>query len=187
LFLGSRLKRLAEQMQGDVVAVTQGAGVPIQPGQHPLLATLDAYGSKSIGELARAMKMSQPAITKNAAKLADAGLVVIDRTQADGRQRTVSLTSEGQDAIDLAKRTVWPLVAAAVDEVLGGLNGPFIGQIAAIECRLAERSLAERAQAMATEETTDRGASPRGSDAARQARSDTEVRRGKGRRARCPS
>jgi hypothetical protein len=41
LFLGSRLKRLAEQMQGDVMLVTQRAGITIQPGQYPLLAALD--------------------------------------------------------------------------------------------------------------------------------------------------
>jgi len=40
LFLGSRLKRLAEQMQADVVRVSQRAGLPILPGQYPLLATL---------------------------------------------------------------------------------------------------------------------------------------------------
>jgi hypothetical protein len=38
LFLGSRLKRLAEQMQSDVSLVAQRAGLAIQPGQYPLLA-----------------------------------------------------------------------------------------------------------------------------------------------------
>ena len=46
LFLGSRLKRLAEQMQGDVTIVAQRAGLPIQPGQYPLLAALDVQGLK---------------------------------------------------------------------------------------------------------------------------------------------
>ena len=51
LFLGSRLKRLAERMQGDVVRVAERAGLPIQPSQYPLLATLDRYGPLTIGEL----------------------------------------------------------------------------------------------------------------------------------------
>ena len=46
LFLGSRLKRLAEPMQGDVTLVAQRAGIPIQPGQYPLLAGLASMGPR---------------------------------------------------------------------------------------------------------------------------------------------
>jgi DNA-binding MarR family transcriptional regulator/GNAT superfamily N-acetyltransferase len=149
LFLGSRLKRLAEQMQGDVVLVAQHAGIAIQPGQYPLLATLDEYGSKSIGELARAMRMSQPAITKSANRLAAAGLVAFERNDADKRQRTVSLTSAGRIAMDQSRRTVWSLVEAAVKQVTDDLSGPLLDQIAIIEERLATRSLSMRAQTVA--------------------------------------
>ena len=51
LFLGSRLKRLAERMQGDVVRLAERAGLAIQPSQSPLLATLDRLGPRTIGEL----------------------------------------------------------------------------------------------------------------------------------------
>ena len=44
LFLGSRLKRLGERMQAEVIRVAEAAGLPIQPSQYPLLATLDRYG-----------------------------------------------------------------------------------------------------------------------------------------------
>ena len=54
LFLGSRLKRLAERIQGEVSQVSQRAGVTIQPGQLPLLAILSEHGPQSVGELARA-------------------------------------------------------------------------------------------------------------------------------------
>jgi DNA-binding MarR family transcriptional regulator/GNAT superfamily N-acetyltransferase len=147
LFLGSRLKRLAEQMQSDVVLVAHRAGIPIQPGQYPLLVILDEQGPTTIGELARAMRMSQPAITKNAGRLEEAGLVTIGRGDTDRRQSTVSLSPTGQEALDRSKRTVWPLVEAAVKEVLEGLSGPFLNQITTIEERMATRSLNARAQA----------------------------------------
>jgi DNA-binding MarR family transcriptional regulator/ribosomal protein S18 acetylase RimI-like enzyme len=148
LFLGSRLKRLAEQMQNDAVLVAERAGIPILPGQYPLLATLDANGPTTIGDLAKGMRMSQPAITKNAGRLADAGLVAIERNDVDKRQRTVSLTPVGQDALDRSKRMVWPLVEAAVRDITEGLSGDLFDQIAAIEVRLAARSLSEKAQAV---------------------------------------
>ena len=48
LFLGSRLKRLAERMQGEVLSVAAGAGLAIQPSQYSLLATLDRFGPLTI-------------------------------------------------------------------------------------------------------------------------------------------
>jgi DNA-binding MarR family transcriptional regulator/GNAT superfamily N-acetyltransferase len=145
LFLGSRLKRLAEQMQGDVVLVAQRAGIPIQPGQYPLLATLDEYGPQSVGDLARAMGMSQPAITKNANRLLKAGLVEINRFDTDKRQKLVSLSSAGRRALEHSKHAVWPLVEAAVKEVIDDLSGPLLEQIATVEARLAACPLSRRA------------------------------------------
>ena len=81
LFLGSRLKRLAERMQGEVVGIAEGVGLAIQPSQYSLLATLDRYGPLTIGELAQAMELSQPGVTRMAAKLAQMGLVAIDRRE----------------------------------------------------------------------------------------------------------
>lgn len=155
LFLGSRLKRLAEQMQADVTLVAQRAGVPIQPGQYPLLATLDAYGPQTIGELAEAMQMSQPAITKSADRLLKAGLIEVSRQGADRRQKHVSLSAAGRRALELSKREVWPIVEAAVRQVTEGLSGPLLEQIAGVEARLAASPLSSRAAASALAPATD--------------------------------
>jgi DNA-binding MarR family transcriptional regulator/N-acetylglutamate synthase-like GNAT family acetyltransferase len=147
LFLGSRLKRLAERMQGDVIRVAEGAGLAIQPSQYSLLATLDRYGPRTIGELTQAMELSQPAVTRMAAKLAEMGLVSIDRLHKDQRHKTVSLTEAGVADLERSKLYVWPQVEAAVRELLAGLGGPFLDQITAIERLLAEAPLDQRARA----------------------------------------
>jgi DNA-binding MarR family transcriptional regulator/ribosomal protein S18 acetylase RimI-like enzyme len=149
LFLGSRLKRLAEQLQSDAAQITQLAGIPIQSGQYPLLATLDAQGATTIGDLARSMRLSQPAITKTVGKLVESGLAAIDRSDADGRRRTVSLTAAGQAALDQSKQVVWPIVTAAVAQMTDDLSGSLFDQLGQLEQRLAIRSLATRAQHMA--------------------------------------
>ncbi|WP_419729763.1 GNAT family N-acetyltransferase [Lichenicola sp.] len=136
-------------MQTDVLLVAHAAGIPIQPGQYPLLVTLEEQGPMAIGALARAMQMSQPAITKNANRLARSGLVTIDRGETDRRQSTVALSPAGQQALDRSKRKVWPLVEAAVREVLQGLSGSFLDQVAMIEERMEARSLNARARAHA--------------------------------------
>ena len=147
LFLGSRLKRLAEQMQSDVMLVAQRAGVAIQPGQYPVLAALDEHGPQTIGELAQSMRMSQPAMTRAVTRLLDSGLVEVDRGDVDRRQKVVSLSAAGRRMLELSKREVWPLVEAAVKQVTESLSGSLLEQIAELEARLAARPLSRRAAA----------------------------------------
>jgi len=145
LFLGSRLKRLAERMQGDVIHVAERAGLAIQPSQYPLLATLDRYGPQTIGELTEAMELSQPTVTRSVSRLIEMGLVEAGRLHRDQRHKTISLTEAGQAAMAASKAVVWPRIEAAVAQMLEPLSGSFLDQIAAIEDMLARRPLDQRA------------------------------------------
>ena len=147
LFLGSRLKRLAERMQGDVVRVAEHAGLDIQPSQYPLLTSLDLYGPRTIGDLAEALKLSQPTITRSVARLIEMGLVEVSRQQRDQRHKTISLSDAGAKAMMRSKLLVFPRVEAAVLELTDDLHGPLLDQIATLERRLAERPLDQRAHA----------------------------------------
>lgn len=141
LFLGSRLKRLAERLQGDVGVLPERAGLPVQPGHYPLLATLDRYGPLTVGELADALRISQPAVTRTLSRLQDLGLVEARRLGRDQRHKTVSLSVAGRNTVVRSKLLVWPQVEAAVARMLDGLSGPLLDQIATIEARLAELPL----------------------------------------------
>jgi len=148
LFLGSRLKRLAERLQGDVAQVTERAGVPVQPAHYALLGTLDQYGPLTVTELAAAMQISQPAVTRTLSRLLEMGLVESSRVHRDQRHKTISLSTEGRSVLVRSKLLVWPQVETAVMGVLESLSGSFLEQIAAIEASLAERALSQRALAV---------------------------------------
>lgn len=152
LFLGSRLKRLSERLQSDVAHVTERAGVHVQPGHYALLATLDRYGPLTVGELADAMQISQPAVTRTLSRLLEMGLVGSSRIHRDQRHKTISLTAEGMSVLVRSKLLVWPQVEKAVTQVLQGLSGSFLDQIAAIEASLSERALSERALSISAPE-----------------------------------
>lgn len=141
LFLGSRLKRLAERMQADVSRMSIDAGLPIQPSQYPLLATLDRDGPTTVSALAATLGLSQPAITRALANLIALGLIESTHDAIDRRQKRVSLTPAGAAALELAQIIVWPRVEAAVVELLTGLDGPLLDQIASIEQRHAAKPL----------------------------------------------
>jgi DNA-binding MarR family transcriptional regulator/GNAT superfamily N-acetyltransferase len=155
LFLGSRLKRLAERMQADAAKVIAHAGLPIQPAQFPLLAAIDRYGPMSVGDAVDALRVSQPAVTRSLTSLVGLGLLETTRTAKDQRQKTIALTAKGRAVMKKAHRVIWPSVGAAATELCKGLTGDLLTQIGAVEARLDQRSLETRVHHRAPVEILD--------------------------------
>lgn len=149
LFLGSRLKRLAERMQADAGRVIRDAGLPVQPAQMPMLAALDRYGPLTVGEAVEILGVSQPAVTRTSAALVESGLVRADRSNTDQRQRTLALTPQGETVMARARIAVWPVVSAAAVDLCSGPREGFLDQIASVERALDQQSLEERVKMMA--------------------------------------
>lgn len=143
VFLGSRLKRLAERMQAEAAIAIVESGLPCQPGHMALIAAL-AKGPQSVTQLVAAIGTSQPGVTRAVGQLAKLGLVdtVAGRDQ---RQRLVSLTPAGEEAHAAALTDVWPRMGRAVESLLESIPGDFLGEVGLIEDALAARPLLARA------------------------------------------
>lgn len=146
LFLGSRMKRLAERMQGQVMQLVEAAGLPLQPAHMPLLATLDEGGPQTIGALTQAMELAQPTVTRAVARLLELGIVEVTRVHRDQRHKTIALTEAGRAAVDRAKLLVWNRTEAAVEELTAGLDGSLSAHLDQLEDRLAAEPLDRRAR-----------------------------------------
>ena len=144
LALGSRLKRLAERLQSDAALIHGAAGMTMQPGQFPLIAAIDRHGALTVNEAVEALGVSQPAVTRTLAGLLKLGLVQTEQSESDRRQKTITLTEGGRRAVDQMKTDMWPRVEAAARDICAGLEGDFLSQLASIEARIAETSLAAR-------------------------------------------
>ncbi|KRB29608.1 MarR family transcriptional regulator [Mesorhizobium sp. Root695] len=144
LCLGSRLKRIGEQLQADAQRLLDGLEVPLQSSQYPLLAALDKLGPLAVGELARSLGLTQPGVTRSVSLLAELGLVEAIQSDGDQRRRVVSLSGRGQRLVDVAKRDVWPRIESAVADLCRDLSGPLLDQLAAIEDGLAAAPLDRR-------------------------------------------
>jgi DNA-binding MarR family transcriptional regulator len=144
LCLGSRLKRIGEQLQADSQRLLDGLDVRVQSSQYPLLAALDRLGPLPVGELAQSLGVTQPGVTRSVSLLVDLGLVEATQSNDDQRRKMVSLTRSGQRLVDVAKRDVWPRVENAVADLCRDLSGPLLDQLAAIEDGLAAASLDRR-------------------------------------------
>ena len=152
LCLGSRLKRLGEQLQIEANRASQDSGIDLPVGKLPLLAQLADHGPQSVSDLARLTGLSQPVTTRNIDKLVELGLVRGDKADADGRSRVVSLTPAGEKLIDRSRSLVWPRVEAAVRQMAEGLSGSLLDQLAGLEQALAEQPLARRVAMLAAAE-----------------------------------
>lgn len=156
LALGTRLRRLGERLQSETQQILADHGVAVQAAQFPFLAAIDRLGPSTIGELAEAIGVSQPAATRAIGLLVEAGLVASAVDRDDLRCRRVGLAPRGRALVETGKRVVWPAIEAAVRELCGRRARPLLEQLAAIEDGLAEAPLARRAS-----RTKSRRAAPR--------------------------
>ncbi|MCW5834672.1 MAG: GNAT family N-acetyltransferase [Labilithrix sp.] len=145
LFLGSRLKRLAERLQADAAKVHRAMGVDAQPAELALLAAIDRFGPMTITAAVESLGVSQPAVTRTASGLVDRGVIVAESDAADQRQKTLRLTKQGRALVTKAKTAAWPAIADAVGTMCAPLEGTLLEQIAGLEQKLAERPLEARA------------------------------------------
>lgn len=144
LFLGSRLKRLAERLQADAARLLKTSDLPIQPAQFPLLAAIDRYGPLTIGDAVEALGVSQPAVTRTASSLIEIGLLAASRDDTDMRQKTLALTEAGKALMARAKATLWPRLGPVVTDMCADLTGSLLDQIGQFETKLDHRSMEMR-------------------------------------------
>src|SRR6476469_8878605 len=91
LTLGTRLKRIAERLQSQTQHILDAHELPIQAAQFPFLAAIDRLGPITVGELADAVGVTQPAATRALAQLSDEGFVEIAQASGDQRRKSITL------------------------------------------------------------------------------------------------
>lgn len=147
LTLGTRFKRIGDRLQSDATRIAAAHGVAIQSHQYPFLGALGRFGPMTIGEMAEAVGITQPGVTRGIGQLAKLGMVKVRPGRSDRRQRIISLTAAGRRQLELGRKVVWPLVEAAVADLCSQLSGPLLDQLAALEEGLAARPLDQRIDA----------------------------------------
>lgn len=145
LCLGSRLKRIGEQVQSDTQRIMERLDVTLQAGQYPLLAAIDRLGPLSVGELSEALGVTQPGVTRAAGLLAEAGYLTARKEKSDQRIRRLSLTPEGEALVARSKQEIWPVIEAAVRNVCDALDGSLLDRLDQLEDALREKPLHRRA------------------------------------------
>lgn len=80
------------------------AGTDLTLTQLSALGTLHRFGDLTIGELAGAERVKPPSMTRTVNSLEEAGLVVREAHESDGRQVVVKLSDHARSVLDADRR-----------------------------------------------------------------------------------
>ena len=145
--LGSRLRRLSEQMTGQAAEVYTLYRIPFEPRWFPVFCAVAQQSGQSVGELAQAVGHTHAAVSQVVKELVKHGLVSTGRGEADLRRSVIILTEKGAD--------LWPAlqeqagdVRQATEALLAESRHNLWLAIGEVEHALSRHSLASRVKAV---------------------------------------
>ena len=140
---GSRLRRLLERMDREVLAVYRMAGQRFEPRWYGVFAALRDEGPLTVGELSRRLGISHAAVSQVRTALEAEGLISGGGDPRDGRRHVLSLTTLGRHtASQLAP--LWSALAGAVGGILAEHAPNLPSDLDALERALDARALSVR-------------------------------------------
>ncbi len=109
---GTQLRHLIELLDGAVSAAYDDAGLVYRPRYTPVMRSLLAYEPATIGAIAEAAGITQPAATQTVALMIKDGLISVQPGAHDARQKMITLTAKGRELIPHLQQC-WQATASA--------------------------------------------------------------------------
>jgi len=152
--LGTQLRHLIELLDDGVSQANDYAGLDYRPRYTPVMKALAGGAALTIGQLADAARISQPAATQTVAVMARDGLVDVAAGEADARQRVVALSAQGRALLPTLQRA-WRATdrAAASLDAESGLLQAVAAALSALDREPFARRIAAALQQDATPST----------------------------------
>lgn len=97
--LGSRLRRLSEQLTDDAAQVYELYNVPLQPKWFPVFYVLSHGQDKSITAIAEEIGHSHPSVSTIIREMVKQGIVTEKKDKHDGRKNVVGLSKKGKEIL----------------------------------------------------------------------------------------
>jgi DNA-binding MarR family transcriptional regulator/GNAT superfamily N-acetyltransferase len=141
--LGSRLRRLSEQMTEEAAAIYDLYQVPLQPKWFPVFFSLSATRERSITDLAKEIGHSHPSVSQIVREMAIRGYVIEKKGELDGRKNFVLLSPAGQRVREKMQPQIDD-VTAAIEAAMGETQYDLWKAIDEWEFLLEQKSLLQR-------------------------------------------
>jgi DNA-binding MarR family transcriptional regulator/GNAT superfamily N-acetyltransferase len=143
--LGSRLRRLSEQMTEQAAGIYDLYQVDLQPKWFPVFYSLSSTEEKSITDIAREIGHTHPSVSQIVRELATKGYVVEKKGEADGRKNFVLLSPAGA-ATRGKMQAQLDDVSSAIEKAMKETHHDLWRAIGEWEFLLEQKSLLRRVQ-----------------------------------------
>ena len=132
LALGSRLKRLSDQIMRDGVKIYKDSGIDFEPRWFPVFYTLSNSSPKGVTEVAADLGVSHAAVSQVVRELLKKHLLVAVKDESDGRRKLLSLSEKGKDLLPKIQE-VWNDIAVAIHQMISEHQSNIIDSIREVE------------------------------------------------------
>jgi MarR family transcriptional regulator, organic hydroperoxide resistance regulator len=131
--LGTQLRHLIELLDDGVSAANDYSGMRYRPRYTPIVRALAGGQALTIGQLAEAAGITQPAATQTVAVMVKDGFVDVAAGPLDARQRVVELSARGRELLPRLQQA-WQATerAAAGLDAESGLSTAVAAALAAL-------------------------------------------------------
>jgi len=143
--LGSRLRRLSEQMTEEATSIYDLYQVDLQPKWFPVFYSLSATEEKSITDIAREIGHTHPSVSQIVRELANKGYVIEKKGETDGRKNFVLLSPVGETIREKMQRQLDD-VTSAIEKAMKETHHDLWRAIGEWEFLLEQKSLLRRVQ-----------------------------------------
>lgn len=141
--LGSRLRRLSEQMTEQAAALYDMYEVDLQPKWFPVFYALSAASEKSITDIAREIGHTHPSVSQIVREMAVKGYVIEKKGETDGRKNFVELSPSGK-ALREKMQPQLDDVTTAIEKAMKETHHDLWKAIAEWELLLEQKDLLQR-------------------------------------------
>jgi DNA-binding MarR family transcriptional regulator len=144
--LGTQLRHLIELLDGAVAAAYEEEGIDYRPRYTPVMRALANGAALTVGDIAAAAGITQPAATQTVALMRKHDLVAIAPSPTDARQKIVRLSTRGQALLPRLQRC-WSATSAAAASLDADLPHPLSDTLAQAIAALEQRPFGARIRA----------------------------------------
>lgn len=145
--LGTLVRHLLEQLDGDLEAVYAASGLEWRPRYTPVLRVLMRQGPASIKALAQEIGITHSAASQTVTQMAKQRLVTL-KPGADARERIVVLSAKARRMVPALQRQ-WAATNAAAAQLDAELSVPLSAVLSEAIAALDQRPFATRIAAAA--------------------------------------
>jgi DNA-binding MarR family transcriptional regulator/N-acetylglutamate synthase-like GNAT family acetyltransferase len=141
--LGSRLRRLSEQMTEQAAGIYDLYQVDLQPKWFPVFYSLSPTQEKSITDIAREIGHTHPSVSQIVREMAAKGYVTEKKGELDGRKNFVLLSAAGE-SVRQKMQPQFEDVTSAIEKTMKETHHDLWKAIAEWELLLEQKSLLRR-------------------------------------------